>query len=48
MTTLLTKSSAKLDKSQNDEYLNAVMYLDPLYNKEVKDARHRVLLTAVE
>lgn len=35
MTTLLTKSSAKLDKSQNDTYLNAVMYLDPLYNKEV-------------
>ena len=35
MTTLLTKTSAKLDKSQNDEYLNAVMYLDPLYNKQV-------------
>lgn len=35
MTTLLTKSSAKLDKSQNDEYLNAIMYLDPNHSKEV-------------
>ena len=32
---LLTQSSAKLDKSQNDSYLNAIMYLDPNYNKEV-------------
>jgi hypothetical protein len=32
---LLTQSSAKLDKSQNDSYLNAIMYLDPNYNKDV-------------
>jgi hypothetical protein len=32
---LLTTTSAKIDKSQNDEWLNAVMYLDPLFNKEV-------------
>lgn len=32
---LLTNSSAKLDKSQNDNYLNAVLYLDPNYSKDV-------------
>jgi len=32
---LLTKSSAKIDKSQNGEWLNAVMYLEPDYNKQV-------------
>lgn len=32
---LLTQSSTKLDKSQNDNWLNVVMYLDPNYNKEV-------------
>ena len=32
---LLTQSAAKLDKSQNDNWLNVVMYLDPNYNKEV-------------
>ena len=32
---LLTHYSAKLDKSQNDEYLNAILYLDPSYNNEV-------------
>lgn len=35
MTVLLTKSSAKLDKSQNDQWLNRVLYLDPNYNKDV-------------
>jgi hypothetical protein len=35
MTVLLTKSATKLDKSQNDDWLNVVMYLDPNYNKEV-------------
>ena len=35
MTKLLTQSSAKLDKSQNDEYLNYIQYLDPNYNKDV-------------
>ena len=35
MTVLLTTSSAKLDKSQNDEWLNVVIYLDPNYNKDV-------------
>jgi hypothetical protein len=35
MTALLTKSSSKLDKSQNDQWLNKVMYLDPNYNKDV-------------
>lgn len=35
MTVLLTTSSAKLDKSQNDEWLNVVMYLEPDYNKDV-------------
>lgn len=32
---LLTHSAAKIDKSQNDNWLNAVLYLDPHYNKEV-------------
>ena len=32
---LLTHYSAKLDKSQNDEYLNAILYLDPTYNDNV-------------
>ena len=35
MTVLLTKSATKLDKSQNDEWLNVVMYLDPNYSKDV-------------
>jgi hypothetical protein len=35
MTVLLTKSATKLDKSQNDDWLNVVMYLDPNYNQEV-------------
>ena len=35
MTVLLTKSAAKLDKSQNDQWLNVVMYLDPNFNKSV-------------
>lgn len=29
---LLTHYSTKLDKSQNDEYLNAILYLEPSYN----------------
>jgi hypothetical protein len=33
MTTLLSTSSAKLDKSQNDEFLNVILYLDPLFDK---------------
>ena len=32
---LLTHSAAKIDKSQNDKWLNAVLYLDPHFNKEV-------------
>jgi hypothetical protein len=32
---LLTHSAAKIDKSQNDNWLNAVLYLDPHFNKEV-------------
>ena len=32
---LLTNSSAKLDKSQNDEWLNALLYLDPTFNQDV-------------
>lgn len=32
---LLTTSSAKLDKSQNNEWLNAILYLDPTFNKNV-------------
>lgn len=35
MTNLLSYSSAKLDKSQNDEYLNVIMYLDPYYDKDM-------------
>lgn len=35
MTKLLTKQAAKLDKSQNDNVLNVIMYLDPLFNKNV-------------
>jgi hypothetical protein len=32
---LLTEQSAKIDKSQNDEWLNAVLYLEPDYNVKV-------------
>lgn len=32
---LLSNSSAKLDKSQNDEWLNAILYLEPTYNNKV-------------
>ena len=32
---LLTHSAAKIDKSQNDSWFNAVLYLDPHYNKNV-------------
>lgn len=32
---LLTFMSTKIDKSQNDEYLNAILYLDPTYNDKV-------------
>lgn len=32
MTKLLSHSSAKLDKSQNNEWLNAIMYLEPSYD----------------
>jgi len=39
MTVLLTKSSVKIDKSQNDDWLNAVMYLEPTYNKAVCKGR---------
>ena len=39
MTTLLTKSSVKIDKSQNDDWLNAVMYLEPSYKREVCKGR---------
>lgn len=35
MTNLLTNSSAKLDKSQNDEFLNVIMYLDPYFDKDI-------------
>jgi len=35
MTILLTSFSTKLDKSQNQDWLNAVMYLDPSYNQSV-------------
>ena len=35
MTILLTSFSAKLDKSQTDNWLNAVMYLDPTFDKTV-------------
>lgn len=35
MSKLLTNSSAKLDKSQNDEYVNVIMYLDPLFDKKM-------------
>ncbi len=38
---LLTNSSAKLDKSQNDEWLNALLYLDPNYNSEVCKGRSK-------
>ena len=31
----LLTTSAKIEKSQNDNWLNAVMYLDPNFNKEV-------------
>lgn len=32
---LLTTTSAKLDKSQNDKWLNGILYLDPTYNPKV-------------
>jgi len=32
---LLTTMSTKIDKSQNDEYLNAILYLEPSYNAKV-------------
>ena len=32
---LLTHSAAKIDKSQSDKWLNAVLYLDPHYNNQV-------------
>lgn len=32
---LLTNSSAKLDKSQNETWLNAILYLEPTYNNKV-------------
>ncbi len=32
---LLTSMSTKIDKSQNDEYLNAILYLEPTYNDKV-------------
>jgi hypothetical protein len=32
---LLTSMSTKIDKSQNDEYLNAILYLEPSYNTKV-------------
>tara|TARA_R110000822_G_scaffold58434_1_gene146186 strand:+ start:560 stop:1228 length:669 start_codon:yes stop_codon:yes gene_type:complete len=32
---LLTHSAAKIDKSQNDKWLNAVLYLDPHFNNQV-------------
>lgn len=35
MTKLLTKQSAKLDKSQTDDILNYIMYLDPTYNRSI-------------
>jgi hypothetical protein len=38
---LLTTTSAKIDKSQNDEWLNAIMYLDPSYNKQVCKAKSK-------
>ncbi len=41
MTILLTSFSAKLDKSQSDEWLNAVMYLDPSFNKSVCKGRSK-------
>jgi len=41
MTILLTSFSAKLDKSQSDEWLNAVMYLDPGFNKSVCKGRSK-------
>ena len=31
----LLTTSAKIEKSQNNEWLNAIMYLEPTYNKEV-------------
>tara|TARA_R110000796_G_scaffold228357_1_gene345455 strand:- start:35 stop:721 length:687 start_codon:yes stop_codon:yes gene_type:complete len=39
MTVLLTKSSVKIDKSQNDDWLNAVMYLEPTYSTKVCKGR---------
>ena len=35
MTKLLTKQTAKLDKTQTDDVQSVIMYLDPLYNKDV-------------
>ena len=41
MTILLTSFSAKLDKSQSDSWLNAVMYLDPSYHQSVCKGRSK-------
>lgn len=35
MSKLLTKQTAKLDKSQTDEYQSVIMYLDPLFDKDI-------------
>jgi hypothetical protein len=41
MTILLTSYSAKLDKSQTNDWLNAVMYLDPSYHQSVCKGKSR-------
>ena len=41
MTILLTSFSAKLDKSQSDSWLNAVMYLDPSYDQSICKGRSK-------
>jgi len=41
MTILLTSFSAKLDKSQTNDWLNAVMYLDPSYHQSVCKGRSK-------
>ncbi|WMM95567.1 hypothetical protein CRP143_gp2 [Roseobacter phage CRP-143] len=35
MTKLLTKQTAKLEKTQTDDVQSVIMYLDPLFNKDV-------------
>jgi hypothetical protein len=37
----LLTTSAKIEKSQNDNWLNAIMYLEPTYNKEVCKAKSK-------